>query len=213
MLGPLRRMLATIERARSGGVESRVVHGIRVDVLNTRPDIDTERVFRRADAVLALVRQWQPWRFAHLARDLSRIVVERYPCRGAYLPAQRACLLELTFMANESFNDAQVAASLVHEGMHARLDAMSRRFGFTPHEQAPARHERICRRAELEFGLAVPGGEPVVERALASMALADEEVAPEIDWREAARRVELVDRASAPPPHHPHEKPDGPVAG
>jgi hypothetical protein len=36
----------------------------------------------------------------------------------------------------------------------------------------------------------------VVERALASLALADEEVAPAIDWREAARRTAAVDDAA-----------------
>jgi hypothetical protein len=182
--------------ARAGGhpyTEQRVVRGIPVAVTNTREDVSTERVFARAEAVLALVERYQPWRLAHLRRDLAAIVVERFACRGAYFAERRACLLELTFMANEQFSDAQVAATLVHEGMHARLDRLHARFGVAPFAAAPARHERICRRAELEWGRAVPGGEPVVERALASMALADEEVAPAIDWAEAAGRVARAD--------------------
>jgi hypothetical protein len=177
-------------------MESRLVHGVRVDVVNTRPDIETERVFRRAEAVLELVRVHQPWRYAHLRRDLDSIVVRRFPSRGAYFHEEHACLLELTFMANESFSDAQVAACLVHEGTHARLDRLVERFGITSFGEAPARHERICRRAELAFGLAVPDGGPVVERALASLALADDEVAPAIDWREARRRTAAVDDAA-----------------
>ena len=173
--------------------ESRVIHGIRVDVVNTRPDIDTARVFQRAESVLALVHAYQPWRLAHLRRDLRCILVKRYPCRGAYLGDTRACLLELTFMANDAFTDAQVAATLVHEGTHARLDHLTRRYGIASYADAPARHERICRRAELELGLAVPDGGPVVERARAAMALADDEVAPAIDWREAGRQVTLAD--------------------
>ena len=176
--------------------ESRLVHGIRVDVVNTRPDIDSERVFRRAESVLALVRTYQPWRVAHLARDLTGIVVRRFPSRGAYFSETRSCLLELTFMANEQFSDAQVAACLVHEGTHARLDRLTEQFGVMSFAEAPARHERICRRAELSFGLVVPDGGPVVERALASLALTDDEVAPAIDWREAARRTDAVDRAA-----------------
>jgi len=105
------------------------------------------------------------------------------------------CMLELTFMANEQFSDSQVAASFVHEGMHARLDRLAERYGVTPFSQARARHERICRRAELDFGRAVPDGEPVVQRALESMRLADEEVAPAIEWGEASRRIAEVDRA------------------
>jgi hypothetical protein len=172
---------------------SRTVRGIRVDVVNTRPDIDTAQVLRRADAVIALVERHQPWRVRHLRRDLELIVVKRFACRGAYFPDLRACLLELTFMVNPAFTDAQVAATLVHEGMHARLDRFCEHFGVPPFPHRRARHERICRRAELEWGLAVPGGESVVQRALESLALDDEEVAPVVDWREADRRVARID--------------------
>lgn len=194
MFGPLRRLRAIL-RAHSERrmTESRIVHGIRVDVNNTRPDVSTERVFRRAEAILALLQGVQPWRVAHLRRDLGGILVERFPCRAAYMRETRTCLLELTFMANESFSDAQVAASLVHEGTHARLDRLAERYGITSYDAAPARHERICRRAELSFGLAVPDGAPVVARALESLAMADHEVAPAVDWREAYRRAAAAD--------------------
>jgi hypothetical protein len=184
--------------ARAGGhpyTERRVVRGIPVAVTNTlEGTVSTERVFARAEAVLDLVGRHQPWRLAHLRRDLAAIVVERFACRGAYFAERRACLLELTFMVNPQFTDAQVAATLVHEGVHARLDRLSARYGVTPFAAAPARHERICRRAELAFGLAVPDGEAVVERARASLALADRDVAPAIDWADAARRIDAVDR-------------------
>jgi hypothetical protein len=182
---------------RSGAAVSRVVRGIRVDVVNTRPDIDTDHVLRRADAVIGLVERHQPWRVRHLRRDLARILVQRFACRGAYFPDERTCLLELTFMVNPSFTDAQVAATLVHEGMHARLDRFCEYFGVPPFPNRRARHERICRRAELEWGLAVPGGEAVVSRALESLALEDEAVAPVVDWREAERRIAEVDREAS----------------
>jgi len=177
--------------------ETRIIDGIRVDVLNTREDVSTERVFQRAEAVIARVRAYQPWRLAHIRRDIAGIVVMRYACRAAYFPDQRLCMLELTFMANEQFSDSQVAASFVHEGMHARLDRLYAKYGVTPFSVARARHERICRRAELDFGLAVPDGAPVVQRAIESMRLADDEVAPAIEWGEAGRRVAEVDRAQA----------------
>lgn len=172
---------------------SRTVAGIRVDVINTRPDIDTERVFARATAVIGRVQEFQPWRLAHIRRDLRGIVVKRYPCRGAYFVGERVCLLELTFMANPQFSDSQVAACLIHEGMHARLDRLSERYGVMPFAQARARHERICRRAELDFGLAVPDGAPVVQRAIESLQMDDDAVAPTIEWGEAARRIAEVD--------------------
>lgn len=177
--------------------ETRVVDGIQVHVINTREDVDTERVFRRAEAVIRRVAEYQPWRLAHIRRDIAGILVQRYPCRAAFLGDSKLCLLELTFMANEQFSDSQVAASFVHEGMHARLDRLAERYGITPFAAARARHERICRRAELDFGMAVPDGGPVVQRAVESMSLADDEVAPRIEWAEAARRVTEVDRGNA----------------
>jgi len=51
----------------------------------------------------------------------------------------------------------------------------------------------------LNFGRALPTelGEPVVERAIASLELSDQDVAPRIDWAEAQRRQEAVDREAA----------------
>jgi len=62
----------------------------------------------------------------------------------------------------------------------------------------PLVRERLCRRAELDFGLSLPlelGG-PVIERARASLELSDEDVAPSIDWAEAQRRQDAIDRAA-----------------
>jgi len=189
--------------------ERRVIGGIPVYVINTRDDVDTERVFRRAEAVIARVEQYQPWRLAHIRRDIAGILVQRYACRAAFFGDTKLVMLELTFMANEQFSDSQVAASFVHEGMHARLDQLSEKYGVMPFAEARARHERICRRAELDWGRSVPDGEPVVRRALESMALADEDVAPMVEWGEATRRVAAVDRASTLPPRQSDRHSDG----
>jgi DNA-binding transcriptional regulator YdaS (Cro superfamily) len=44
-------------------------------------------------------------------------------------------------------------------------------------------------------------GAPVIERARASLELSDEDVAPAIDWAEAQRRQDAVDRAAMQRPH------------
>ncbi|HEY9228133.1 MAG TPA: hypothetical protein VIP11_15860 [Gemmatimonadaceae bacterium] len=170
-------------------VEQYDVRGFTVYVGNTRPDIQTAAVIRRLDEALALIEATQPWRLRHLRRDLDHFVVIRYPCRGAFFPDQRACMTELTFLARTDITAAPVASSILHEGMHARVHAMG------VHVRDGAREERICRRAELDFGLALPPelGAPVVERAAASLELADEEVAPSIDWQEAMRRQQAID--------------------
>lgn len=186
------------------------VRGFTVVVDNTRPDIATADVLARLDESLAFIERHQPWRLRHLRRDLKQIRVLRYPCRGAYFPEHRACMIELTFLARRDIGPETVASTIVHEGMHARVH----RFTVFSSQLAPgddaagrqeakaqdrrSREERICRRAELEFGQSLPAdvGAPVVDRALASLELDDEAVAPEIDWQEAARRVEEVDRSA-----------------
>jgi len=115
---------------------------------------------------------------------------QRFACRGAYFHEQRACLVELTFTVNPDFSDAEVAATILHEAMHARLD----RLGFPLEMEDRARQERFCRRAEIEFGRLVPDGDRVVARAQWTSELSDEEVAPVIDPILAARRIAEVDR-------------------
>jgi hypothetical protein len=185
------------------------VRGFTVTVDNTRPDIATADVLARLDEALALIERYQPWRLAHLKRDLRQIRVMRYPCRGAYIAEYRACMVELTFLARRDIGAATVASTIVHEGIHARVDrfsALGSRLSAEtgaesrgPRAESRSREERICRRAELEFGEALPPeiGAPVVERARASLELADADVAPEIDWEEALRRQNAIDQRSA----------------
>src|SRR5436190_24331398 len=167
------------------------LRGFTVTVDNTRPDIETSAVLQRLDASLALIEQHQRWRLKHLQRDLRQIRVMRYACRGAYFPAHRACMVELTFLARRDIGPATVASTIVHEGLHARVHRM----GVREEGRDRAHEERICRRAELEFGQSLPTdlGTPVVERALASLELADQDVAPEVDWEEAMRRTRDID--------------------
>ena len=168
------------------------LRGFRVILQNTRPDIASADVLARLDESLALIEQYQPWRLRHLRRDLNAIRVERYPCRGAYFGGERVCMVELTFLNRRDIGAETVASTIVHEGIHARCDLFCE--PGLPRDRA--REERICRRAELEFGQSLPPeiGAPVVERAQASLALADEEVAPDIDWNEAMRRVADADK-------------------
>jgi hypothetical protein len=168
------------------------VHGLPVEVLNSRPDIRTEDVLARLDRSLALLAQHVPWHFRRLRRDFRRLLVVRYPCRGAYDPRDGTCIVELTFCVNPRHHDAEVAATILHEAMHARLHAAGLPLDF----EDRARQERFCRRAEIEFGRLVPGGEVVLERARATLESTDAEVAPMIDWRVAEQRIATVDAAA-----------------
>jgi len=197
-MGFLSRMRAAIAGAEQAAEavpqESFDVRGFEVIVENSRPDIATSDVLARLGEALELIERVQPWRMAHLRRDLAGFLVTRYPCRGAYFPDSRACMTELTFLARRDITAAPVASSIIHEGMHAR----AHQFGVRPESRDLAHEERICRRAELDFGLSLPPelGAPVVERARASLELEDAEVAPTIDWSVALERQDAIDRAA-----------------
>lgn len=176
-----------------------VLRGVPVRLTNTRDDIDDEAVLERLDESLALIAQYAPHRFRHLQRDIRGIKVERFATRGAYFPSERAVLTELTFLARRDITAAPVASSILHEGVHARVHAFRARVMRGDAGGDMAREERLCRRAELAFGLSLPPelGAPVVERARASLALDDVGVAPVVDWELAERRVREADRGTA----------------
>ena len=188
MLSKIFRLLAGKPSAHS--VTRHQVRGIPVLVDNTRPDIDTNDAIARLDRSLLLIEHFTPHYSRHLKRDFAYLVVKRFACRGAYFYEQRACLVELTFTVNPSFSDAEVAATILHEAMHARLHTL----GFPLEMDDRARQERFCRRAEMEFGALVPGGDRIIQRARETLELSDAEVAPEIDPVLAAQRIAEVDR-------------------
>src|SRR6202049_5351276 len=159
MLADLFRRLAG--KREPNGVTRHKVRGIPVMVYNTRPDVDTSAVLARLERSLSLIERHVPHHFRHLKKDFAYVVVQRFACRGAYFHEQRACLVELTFTVNPDFSDAEVAATILHEAMYARLHAL----GFPLEMDDRARQERFCRRAEIEFGLLAPNAQRVVERA------------------------------------------------
>lgn len=168
----------------------RTVRGIDVVLDNTRPDIADDDVFARMDEVLGMIERYAPAKLRRLRRDIAGIDVKRFACRGAFFGETRRVLTELTFIVNRDFSIAEIASSLLHEGVHARVAAA----GVFRTQLSLAKEERLCRATELWWGQTVPRGEKVVERALATLELADRDVAPAVDWREAAERVAEVDR-------------------
>jgi hypothetical protein len=190
MLGDLidQWRVRTMRALQGWASEKRTLRGIPVTLINTRPDIESELVFHRLDTALGLIQQYQPRVFADISRDFSRIDVVRYPCRAAFFPDSRTCLVELTFTVNPEFTEAQIASSIVHEGMHARVSAM----GESSLTERP-NEERLCRQAELEFGKSIPNGEAIIQRAIESLQLGDADVAPVIDWGQAQRAIADAD--------------------
>ncbi|HEX6913161.1 MAG TPA: hypothetical protein VF142_22310 [Longimicrobium sp.] len=183
-----------LQRAAAGALQAltgsapprRVMHGIEVWVLNDHLHATDEEMFATIAAALDRIAGAQPWRIPMLRRDFARIVVRQNTgCRAMFEHAGN-CVLDTYFVAK--FSPGQVGSSIVHEGVHARL----RRGGRVIPPDLVAWEERLCRRAELGFGLRIPDGAPVVERARQSLALSDADVAPlagDIQFRRTRRHV------------------------
>jgi hypothetical protein len=169
-----------IQRAAEGVLQAmagsapprRMMHGMEVWVLNDHLHATDEEMFAKIAAALDLVARVQPWRIPMLRRDFARIVVRQNTGVRAMFEHAGNCVLDTYFVAK--FAPGQVGASIVHEGVHARL----RRGGRVVPPDLIAWEERLCRKAELGFGLRIPDGAAVVERARASLALSDQDVAP-----------------------------------
>ena len=86
------------------------MHGIRIDLENSRPDIASSDVLERLGEALDLIAQYQPWRLRHLQRDIDAIRVVRFACRGAFVPDERVIITELTFLARRDITAAPVAS-------------------------------------------------------------------------------------------------------
>jgi hypothetical protein len=126
-----------------------------------------------------------PGHLAAMREHVSLIRVTRFPCRGAFIPATRELIVERTFLADPERLDAEIAATLVHEGEHARLRGTG-----LAEQMSSADEERACRDVEIALGKRIPGGERVLERARAALQLADHDVAPAVDWDAAWRKTD-----------------------
>ena len=168
----------------------RTIDGVPVWLLNERADIDDAQLEARFAEALALIGRYMPRHLRRLRRDVQCIWVKRWPNRGVFFHDTRIMVIDTTFVVNPTFTRAQVAATILHEGVHARITAMRvdrRRTNI-------ADEERMCRRAEITFGEQAPGGAPVVARAREILGLSDAEVAPGIDLAVADAKLRELRR-------------------
>lgn len=188
ILAPLNRWVLSKIRSEHS------VHGFRVVLDNARPDIESSKVLIRFSEALDLLRRYEPWRYARMKREVQMFWIVRYPVRGSYDPRCRMIITELTFLARTDIGPATVAASIVYQAISARLAHLPLR----AESRDAARLKRVCLRAVLGFGRALPAddGAPVVEYAEALLALPKEDLVFPVDWKEANRRQWAVDRAA-----------------
>ncbi len=183
----LRDLLPPAFRDRYDATRSvkRVVDGVPVWFLNERDDIDNTQLEARLGEALALIGRHMPHNLRRLRRDVTCIWVKRWPNRGVFFHDTRIMVIDTTFVVNPTFTLAQVAATILHEGVHARITAMRVNRRYTN----MADEERLCRRAEIAFGELATGGAPVVARAREILGMTDDEVAPGIDLAVAEARL------------------------
>ncbi len=166
----------------------RTIEGVAVWFLNERADIDDAQLEARFTEALQLIGRYMPRHLRRLRSDVQCIWVKRWPNRGVFFHDTRVMVIDTTFVVNPTFTLAQVAATILHEGVHARITAMR----VDRRHTNIADEERMCRRAEILFGEQAPGGAPVVARAREILGLSDAEVAPGIDLAVAEARLRAL---------------------
>ena len=129
---------------------------------------EPERVLRRVQAALGLIKAYDRLRYDRLIRDVARVWVRVVPHGlGTFNEPIKACELDTRFVLAETSSAEAIASTIVHEATHARLLGC----GIGYEDEIPARVETVCFRRELAFAAKLPNGEQVlqsVERTLQS---------------------------------------------
>jgi hypothetical protein len=145
---------------------------------------ELEAAHRNISSALALIAEHDPRRLRRLRRDLKRIWVGSTHNRGEYIADLDACLLKLDYATSAAASPEEIALTIAHEGMHARLEHAG--VGYAEHERE--RVERVCVQAELDLAARLPAGKALAETARRRL-----ELGPEM-WSDQAF-AERKDRA------------------
>lgn len=105
------------------------------------PTADLDRLKNACE----LLEYYDVYRFRQLRRFISTIVIEEnLPARAVYFIGTSTCAVTRKLLSETT---ASIAAALVHEAAHARIDRLGvRQFGYRLE-----RIEQICMREEIEF--------------------------------------------------------------
>ena len=137
----------------------RVIQGVRVGILMpSRADRDV--MFQKVTEAFDLLARYGPRRLARFKKDVSSVSVELTTSGcGQWISAVRLVRLDFEYLKAAETTPLHIAATLVHEGWHARLD----RIGFSYREAERSRIEASCHRSEIFFLRCVPGAEAIIE--------------------------------------------------
>jgi hypothetical protein len=137
---------------------SRRIDGLWVGSFESHP----EPSLRRVEQALNLIKTHDPCRYRRLIRDLERIwVLITAEGRAAFDEGIWACVLDPRYVLDAANSVEELAASIVHEATHARLQ----RCGIKYQQDLRARIEAICFRQQRAFGAMIPNGEQISKEA------------------------------------------------
>lgn len=157
LFGPLRvlpwRVLMLISpRSRS--------HDLEIFDLTARASRSADH-FARVDAALDVIGRHQSRRLLRIKRDVHRFLIVDQ-AGPEFWPRLHACVLTPRGL---SLDDEEVAVTIVHEAMHARLYAT----GIPYHPELRDRIERCCVKQEIAFAHSLPRGETLAETSRAQL--------------------------------------------
>jgi hypothetical protein len=145
--------------------------GIQIGVL--RICESPEQTTARIRSALDLIRTTSPLRFGRLRREMRRVWVFPIPYNLAEWHHRHSmCVLNPDFVQSSLTTISQLAATLIHEGTHGRLE----RLGFAYREDRRVALERVCFMEEIRFARRLPDGEEIIRVARSQMAR------PSSDW-------------------------------
>jgi hypothetical protein len=120
---------------------------------------EAELAFDRIAAGLELLACYDPSILACLRRDAQGILVwetESSSAVASWHYGVKLIIVDARFLCDPDTTPAKIAATLVHEATHARLD----RFGYPPDKRA--RVEALCFRRERAFARRLPDADVLV---------------------------------------------------
>lgn len=156
--------------------------GVHIGVL--RICADARQTTPKIRDALDLINRVAPFRLRRLRREVQRIwVFPVAPNLAEWHHTSRMCVLDSEFAQSSTTTISQLAATLVHEATHGRLN----RLGFKYHEDRRLDIERVCLAEEIRFAKQLPDGQEIIRDAESQMAR------PASDWTTASLNEARLD--------------------
>jgi len=152
-----RRIQRGVIRSLFRGATHRLIQGLPVRLVPG--SFEAEAAFDRIAAGLELLACYHPPILACLRRDAQGILVwetESSSAVASWHYGVKLIIVDARFLFDRETTPAKIAATLVHESTHARLD----RFGYPPEKRA--RIEALCFRRERAFARRLPDSHELV---------------------------------------------------